>query len=188
MNEDQQELTPRTPQEVAQRVLALLAVIGKVHHPDNVMSWIDANRIRDYLSPKELRFVDDPLPSKEDLGSFSWRAEALVSLIWALKGLDEMPNLYEEFRVFENEMVLTAAQNPDLFISKASLRDKDEISSMEEFLYHQHWRVRDAESFNIGNHLESSPDDPPIEELNHGIVYERRYGLSWLAGGGGGLG
>jgi hypothetical protein len=55
---------------------------------------------------------------------------------------------------------------------------------MESNLYHQHWRVRDAELVGIGKFLEPQPGDPPIEELNPGIVHERRYGLSWLVGWG----
>ncbi len=45
---------------------------------------------------------------------------------------------------------------------------------MEQHLYHQHWRVRDAQLFG----------KPMPPELDPGIVYERRYGLSWLVGWG----
>jgi len=55
---------------------------------------------------------------------------------------------------------------------------------MESGLYHQHWRVRDAELVGIGQFLEPRPDDPPIEDLDPSIVYERRYALSWLVGWG----
>ena len=53
---------------------------------------------------------------------------------------------------------------------------------MEEFLYHQHWRVRDRD-FGFNND-EPDPTDPPIEALDTGIVTERRYGMSWVAGDG----
>jgi hypothetical protein len=45
-------------------------------------------------------------------------------------------------------------------------------------------RVRDAQFVGIGKYLQPQPGDPPIDELNPGIVYERRYGLSWLVGWG----
>jgi hypothetical protein len=94
------------------------------------------HQLQQFLSAAEVAFVDEKTPSEESRVAFSWRAEAMVSLLWALNGLPEMPPLMMQFEVFGVEMVKSALK------------------------------------------------DPHIEELNHGIVYERRYGLSWLVGWG----
>ena len=60
------------------------------------------------------------------------------------------------------------------FVANAELRPRDEICDAKAFLYHQHWRVRDAQLF-----LRPMPD-----ELHPGIVYERRYAASGIVGWG----
>lgn len=182
--ESDDELKPKSASQVAQRVLALLVTIGKVHDPVNCIAWMKNNNLQQFLTPAELAFIQDKKPSEETRVAFSWRTEALVSLLWALGILPEMPPMNEEFDVFEVEGVRSVLKNPDEFVITARLRKESEISNMESYFYHQHWRVRDAELRGIGRHSKREPSDPPIEELNPGIVYERRYGLSWLVGWG----
>ena len=178
------DLTPRTSEEAAQRLLALLTVILKVHDPVRCVAWMKKQNLEHLLSPAELAFVQNETPSEESRVAFSWRAEAMVPLLWALNGLAEMPPLNEQCQVSEFEMVKAALRDPQAFLSRARLRSPEQLSDMEANLYHQHWRVRDAEQMSVGKFLEPRPGDPPIEELNHGIVYERRYALSWLVGWG----
>jgi hypothetical protein len=178
------DLTPRSAEQTAERVLALLIVVGKVHDPERCVAWMKKYHLQQFLSPTEIAFVEDETPCDESRVAFSWRTEAIVSLLWALNGLSEMPPLNEQCDVFGMEMVKAALKDPGAFVSHARLRSAQEISDMEANVYHQHWRVRDAELVGIGKFFEPWPGDPPIEELNHGIVYERRYGLSWLVGWG----
>jgi hypothetical protein len=182
--EGKDELTPRSAQQAAQRVLALLIAVGKVHDPKGCVAWMKRHKLQKYLSPAEIAFVNKKTPSEKSRVSFSWRAEAMVSLLWALKGLRKMPPMDEQFDVFGVAMVLSALNDPQAFVSQARLRSAKQIRDMESDLHHQHWRVRDAELFGIGRFYEPQPDDPPIEKLDHAIVYQRRYGLSWLVGWG----
>jgi hypothetical protein len=182
---EEYEPTPRSGQLAARRVLALLVVIGKVHDPRQSSAWAKMHRLEMFLSTEEAAFVAKSDPSQQDKIKFSWRAEAVVSLIWALNGLSEMPPFNEEADLFQIPMIVAAMREPHTFISQAQLRDDEEIHEMEMHLHHQHWRVRDVElGFNVGKTLEPGPNDPPIEELNPGIVHERRYALSWLVGHG----
>ena len=176
---------PKSAEQTAQRVLALLVAVGKVHDPERCVAWMKKHTLGQFLSPAEAAFVEEARPSEESRVAFSWRAEAMVSLLWALNVLPEMPQFNEQFDVFSIETVQAALKDPLAFVSKARLRNAQEISDMENGLYHQHWRVRDRDlGLNVGKTLEPHPGDPPIEELNSGIVYERRYGLSWLVGWG----
>ena len=178
------QLKPRSAEQTAQRVLALLVVIGKVHDPERCVAWMRLHNLQRFLSPVEVAFVEEEAPSEKSRVDFSWRAEALVSLLWALKAFSKMPPFDEQFDVFGVEMVRRALEDPLAFVSTAQIRSIQEISDMEANLYNQHWRVRDAEFVDIGKFFAPLPDDPPIEELNPSIVYERRYGLSWLVGWG----
>lgn len=178
------ELKFKSAEQTAQRVLALLVVVGKVHDPEKCAAWAKKYNLYQFLSPAEVAFVEEETPSEESRVAFSWRAEAMVSLLWALHAFSEMPSLDEQFDVFDIDMVRKALKDPFSFASTAQLRNTEEISEMEAHLYHQHWRVRDAELVGIGKFLEPQPDEPPIEDLHPGVVYERRYGLSWIVGWG----
>lgn len=183
--EPSEDPKPKSAEQTAQRVLALLVVVGKVHDPERSVGWMKKHNLQRFLSPAEAAFVEEARPPEESRIAFSWRAEAIVSLLWALNVLPDMPTFNEQFAIFDVEMVRAALNDPLTFVSQARLRDAQEISDMESNLYHQHWRVRDRDlGLNVGKTLEPHPGDPPIEELNSGIVYERRYGLSWLVGWG----
>lgn len=180
MEEFEEDITVRTSQEVAERVLAVIASIGKVHFPEENQKWIDENNIEQYLSVQELTFIRNPNPEHQDLVNFSWKTEALASLIWSLNGLDEMPALNEQFNVWSNKLVIKAVRDTSDFLASVRLRPDEELEQMESYLYHQHWRVRDRDlGFNTDK---SSKDEQDINELNSGIVYERRYGMSWVSG------
>lgn len=172
--EDDFELKPRDSTATSQRVLALLAVIGRAHEdpPERVTSWVRENNIAKYFSSEESEYFFKAEITLQGKQNFSWRAESVVSLIWALGGLEEFPNLDEQFDIYATELVAGAINDPAKFLLNAKLRPFEEIEEKESDMHHQHWRVRDAQLFQ-----KTMPD-----ELDPGIVYERRYALSWLVG------
>jgi hypothetical protein len=102
-----------------------------------------------------------------------------------LGGLREMPPLSEEAWVLETPLMEQAVRDPALFLQSASKRPSSEIKTMEGFLYHQHWRVRDRQlGLNLGATMALQDGELPIDRLVPSVVYERRYGLSWAAGWG----
>ena len=185
MNDDDfddelEDTQPRSAAEIAQRVLALIAVIGKVQFPSHNAKWIEEHGIGRYLSEAEQEFINNPSPEQRDMVNFSWRAEALVPLLWSLHGLEQMPVLSEQFDAFGNAMVRQAIQQTPQFLQQARRREPDELQEQEQYLYHQHWRVRDRD---LGfNNDEPEADDPDINSLNSGLVFERRYAMSWIVG------
>lgn len=175
-DEELDELEIRSAKEVAERLLSLIAMVSRVHEEDQekLGSWINKHQIENYFSDEEKRFFYAKEPEQNDLVNFSWRAEAAVSLFWALNIINEMPPLNEQCGIFEIEGIGNIINNPYSFIQSAQLRSDDELKEKESDLYHQHWRVRDAQLFQ-----KEMPD-----ELNPSIVYERRYALSWVVGWG----
>ncbi len=174
ISEDVKDLIIRKPNEVAERILALFAVISKVHQNNNESFWLwyKVNQIEKFLSHQEVNFINDENPSEEDLITFSWRAEALVSLLWSAKVLKEMPPLNSEFDIYSIENISKLIKDSTYFIKNIELRSKSELQKMEYELFDSHWRVRDARLFN---------KEMPID-LNPSIVYERRYAMSWIIG------
>jgi hypothetical protein len=65
-----------------------------------------------------------------------------------------------------------AFQDPARFLSQAVARPSEQLDATEGEVYHEHWRVRDAQLFGR----------PMPPELDPDIVYERRYALSWVVG------
>lgn len=174
LEDEENEMKVRKPIEVAERILALLAVIGKVHQADDsrFVDWFDKNSIEQYLSNQESIFMNTKLPDQNVMRDFSWRAEALTSLLWGINLIPNMPVLNQEFNVYSISGVSEIINNPIEFKNNIKLRADSELIEMENELYNQHWRVRDAQLF--GKEMPS--------ELNPSVVYERRYGLSWLIG------
>lgn len=175
-SEQEDEIIVRQPSEVAERILALLAVIGKVHQGNDsiFIDWFNNNSIGQYLSHQETLFLNTDSPEQNSIRYFSWRAEALTSLLWAINLITDMPPLNQEFDVYSTKGISKIINSPDDFKNNIQLRSDAELNAMENELYNQHWRVRDAQLF--GKEMPS--------ELNPSIVYERRYGLSWLVGWG----
>ena len=175
-DEQEDEIIIRKPIEVAERILALLAVIGKVHQGNDsrFTDWFNKNSIEKYLSHQETIFLNTYSPEQNTERDFSWRAEALTSLLWGTSIITDMPALNQEFDIYSVSEVSEIINNPSNFKSNIKLRSETELNLMENELYNQHWRVRDAQLF--GKAMPS--------ELNPSIVYERRYGMSWLAGWG----
>lgn len=174
--EEDEDITPRTAIEVAERIIALCAVTDKVFHRDdpNLNKWVDDYSIKEYLSSEEKYFFFNPMPSENVKMNFSWKVECLASLLWAINLIPEMPALNQEFDISAVRGIDLIYSNPTLFKQQVQLREISVLTDMEDYLYNAHWRVRDARLF----------EKEMPAELNPGIVYERRYALSWLTGWG----
>lgn len=185
MEEESVELEERSSLEIAERALALVAVIARAQQQEWVGDWTRRFSIHDYFSDAERVFFDEETPDQQTVVNFSWRAEALVPLVWALGGLEEMPPLSEQFWVLDTDFIEAAMKNPNSFRLSAIKRPSDEIDAMEGFLYHQHWRVRDKQlGLNVGASAPLAPGELPVDQLVSSVVCERRYGISWIVGWG----
>jgi hypothetical protein len=174
--DDNSDHPPRTPQDVARRVLALIAVVDKAHNqtPKALQKWVSKHKISEYFSAAEAAFFSNPAPTRQEIVDHTWRAEALVPLCWALGLIEELPPTNVQISWGDTPALRQAAENPDRFIASASLRPIGILDEAEQDFYHQHWRVHDAQLYG----------KPIPEDLDAGIVYERRYAASWLIGWG----
>lgn len=170
------ELVHRLPADVARRCVALLAVIDRSYaqDPSDLYDWVKRFDLASFFSVEESEFFYSASPSSEDIIKFGWRAEALVPLLWALKRIPSMPPLNAMVDLSKYNAVQEVHADPQAFVSSANLRTPAELEVAEAAVYQEHWRVRDAQLFR----------KPCPPELDPDVVYERRYGLSWLVGWG----
>jgi hypothetical protein len=166
----------RTSLEVAQRVLALAAVVDRVYEdpPTRVRSWVKSHQIDQYLSAEESEFFFSDSITEKQRVRFSWRTEALGTLLWALSGMRRMPSLNEKVTLSKIPIVQDAVLRTSEFLRDAALRPYDEIQALEDSMCDAHWLVRDAQI-----HGKKIP-----KKIDAGIVQERRHATCWLIGTG----
>jgi hypothetical protein len=166
----------RSPQEIARRSLALFGVYGlAVGAPrDEVLEWLEHPVLREALSPNERTFIDNERPSENQTIDFSWHAERLIVLLWALNLVEDLPGADEQCddRVFQRCLPPYTEQSVEQFILNASLRNENELWEEAERTLALHWRARKARQ----NYL-ASQDTVDIE-----VAQERHHASNWVTG------
>ena len=125
--------------------------------------------IKEWLSPEEKEFIDDPYPDTVRLNNFGWRYECCSVILWALSLID----LKEPTEICDAAELGNIIWNNDFesLMEKAVLRSKDELLDMQDLVLRYNWACVDARI----NRKE-------ISQLNEGIIYEWHYALNWLVG------
>lgn len=165
----------REAAEVARRCIVLHAVIAAGHHESRpeLVRWLRKEGLWEFVSLQEASFFEVESLTQQQYVNATWRAEALLPLLWALGRIEQMPPPVE---LCDAELLQDAM--PPLFetvgewLAFARLRDRDKIWAANEEIYQAHWKVRDAQL----NHR-SIPNGYSPE-----IVQERHHALNWLIG------
>jgi hypothetical protein len=94
------------------------------------------------LSSSERRFLGTPLPDLPRMlvVQFSWRAESLHCVLWALGLVGEL-NPWDQ-QAGPESVDFSHLENPQAFISSASLRPTKEIATMRDRAELWNWRAR----------------------------------------------
>lgn len=167
------EVTIRTPQETASRVLCLAAVssIALGDKSSVIRTFVDRAGVEHALSPEERALLKKSKIAKKEKIKFSWRTEAMVPLLWALKRL---PALERTAKQSNLDVVFGALPNihDDLtgFVRKAKLRPKAELIDMADWVYRAHWAVRHTSLKGVA----------AAGPLDGGVVMEWHQALNWL--------
>jgi hypothetical protein len=168
--ESEAEVTLRTPEEVAGRLLALaiVAVKGEGLDQETIDAIVEERGVLPLFSPRERRFIAEDSPSEHDRLQFSWRYEAAWVLFWAL-GWDESPVLGLPRAICDVPRLAGAVRDtPDL--AARGLRSTNDILNEADLIYRCHWAVRQA----------SIDGEMPSGGLEPGVTMERHHALNWL--------
>ncbi len=164
----------RTAQEIAARSLIIISLLSVVYRSnvDETINWLKDTKLWDQLSPVEMEFINNIKNEKLEI-EISWRSEALISLLWSINIINELPSLNDQVDTSHIIKSLTMTTNKaKQFIESAVLRDENEIEEAYNTIYDSHWTIRDAQ---INN--KSIPNN-----LNPSVTYERHYGFNYVIG------
>lgn len=174
-NQDEYVEKIRNADGVAQRCLALYAVVAAGHGGprEELIAWLQRENLWKAVSPLEETFLRSSAPTQQQLVNATWRAEALAPLLWGLRLLPALPPPTDLCDVQGLRRVLPPLMGPAAeWLSTAILRSSSEIRNANEDIYNTHWKVRDAQL----------NGRPAPEGFDPGVVQERHHALNWLIG------
>jgi hypothetical protein len=176
-------------------VLRTVAVHALATPPSHVLepimsgwSWLDRQKFRwesrrlarqhwnpmkqaglwDRLSPRELALAETTAVTMDQMQhvNASWRIEALLVLLWALRHVDSLPSYDTQV---DHEILKTfAPASLRVYVETAQLRPALEIETKRDEAELWHWRSRTRELHERGTAADLSPDirAPGIETFD----------------------
>lgn len=122
---------------------------------------------RKVLTVEEKQFLEEKAPDMSDLSKFGWRYECCAVLLWALN-LVEMKEPTEICDAAELGGIIWN-NNTESLMSKAVLRDRDEILDFQDLVHRYDWAC-----------IECRIKKQELPMLSAEIVVEWHYALNWL--------
>lgn len=169
-----EETAARSGEAGAARALVLNALVGLAYDAPAALlrEWIVANGLTSSLSAEEAAMLEkgpEGLTEQERI-DLSWRAEAILALLWA-GGL--APSLPPAGEFPEDALAalprVGQGESGAPFVRRFRLRPYAELYAMRDLYYRAHWHARDQG-------LKGADPAPFLP----GAVVERRRALEWL--------
>lgn len=167
-----EEVQLRSKEVVVQRTIAVAfaAAKGEGVGDDIIQILVEQFGAKDFFSPEEQSFIQNPEPSDEDCAKFTWRYEDLWVFLWVLGYLDKLdfPN-----RICDVAQAVGIVQEAGSFaqlLEKAQLRHTAEILDEADLIYRLNWACVNARL-----KAELTPAG-----MDAGVVFERHYAFNWL--------
>jgi hypothetical protein len=168
--ESDEDLNPKSSDDVARKISALGYIIGMGYGADtkDLISKIEQYSLSDFVSPYEWERLKVPsLLTEQDKINFKWLAECVYAFTWCLsllklEALKQCPNNLAD--------IVPPRVSPDIFINGKSLRNWTELKQEADFYYRLHWFTRECRL--------TGKKSPIGEE----IIMERRRALDWVIG------
>lgn len=166
----------RDCQEIARRSLALFGVVGiALGAPRNdIIDWLRDETLWDELSPAEMAYVLAQGDTEKETINATWRSEALIVLLWALRRIEKLPAPNEQCDtyIFQELLPPFAEMSAAQFVASAECRSEKALQDMADEVMHLHWQARDAQ-------IHSKPPPP---DVNIEIIQERHHAINWVIG------
>lgn len=166
---------PQSAESIAKRALVNQCVIAAGHGVSKarIKRWLKQEGLWADASPKERRFLESRDASEQDCFNATWRAEAQVALLWAIRKIRSLGNLGEMCNSGQLVDAIPAlGASTKEFIKTAKLRSKKKIEEEYETIYDSHWRLRDAKRRGLDF----------TESINPDVIQERHYAFNWIMG------
>lgn len=169
--EDEIEL--RSPEEVLQRLVALWSVVASAMIPGNRFfhRYIVSNRMQEWLSDQEMRFLLKENPGEPLRIQFSWQLEALYFISWCAGLVEQLDvptgpsSLKSIVGLFPTDM-----SPPDRLKAAIGLRSKAEIMDKVDLIHRLDWGVRNIPATREGG----------APAVNAGVIQEWHRAANWM--------
>lgn len=186
--DDDEEVEPQSPEDVARRVLVLWAVVLRANGVPQAeaLEPIEKFGLWKSVNPAEQAFLNDPSPSPEDCQRRMWRLESLWVLMWALGHLEQLDWPSDMCDVPKLAQLIKPLAAEPAFIASARLRPVSEILDAQDLIMRIHWAIRDAYLNGDGmipENLDWSEESESVHVTMSavvGVVQERHHTLNWL--------
>lgn len=171
--EEEEQVTARNAQEIAQRILILSylnCVATDTSLQETVISFLKQKSLWQHVTENEKQWFHQTQLTDEEITTIQWRGESIWALLWTINRVGhldlpatevDMNDLFERIPAFMGD---TSA-----FIKEATIRPLSEILDQSDLLFRLNWAMRQAQ-------LDGS-EEPP---LNSAIAYERYFALNWV--------
>lgn len=168
--ETEAEIKLRTKEEVAHRIMALLAVAvkGEGLEQPQVEEFIAEYGISDHFTPEERSFIEGP-SDEATSARFSWRYEAVWTLLWSLSFVKKLAKPVAQCDAAQG-MWFLHTRTAEKFMADARLRTPKEILDQADLIYRYDWAAVDARV------------NGRQAEINGEITVERHHAILWLIG------
>lgn len=169
--ESEHEVELPSTEEIAMRAAATLVVAlkGQGMPEPKIQALVRQYDLNRWLSPNEIKFINEPHPTERELQTQVWRYEAAKTLLWALGFVERL----EGPRILANpDELASLVLNNDRaqFLRKAKLRSKSEILDQADLIYRYRWALVDSRI-----HNREAP-----AKLSDDVAMERHQALNWL--------
>ena len=168
--EEEATIKPRSPEEIAERALALAiaAVKGEANDQEFVDSLIERYSAKQLFTPAEHAFISNHSPTKQQLIDFTWQYECVHVLLWSLGHIEKLqpPN---QICDVPGDIAIIKDLGREKLSSTARPRPLSEILDQADYYYRFHWAV-----------IELRLNGKSSDKANEGIIRERHKALNWL--------
>lgn len=168
--EDTSAAALRTVEQIMVRARCFLAVLLTVNIDDSARAQSVVNRYRlsSVLSGGEKCILQPHAMTDRQKANLSWESESLVALLWAMRGIDQLP---PPSAAMDPYAILSIwDEMGDAQLGADSIRSLGEILDERDFYFRLHWAVRDA----------WVNEQPVPADLIPGVVSERHRAFNWL--------
>jgi hypothetical protein len=173
LTESEKETKLRTKEELLQRLVALWAVAGTAHLPDNdfFRTCLVESNLTGWLSLRERSFLLTDERNERERIHFSWQVESLYFLGWC-GGLISKLDIPTQASSVGGLMDLFPQEGDDLkkLRSAISLRSVSEVLDWSDLLYRLHWAMRQ----------ENTDGTVPSHAVIPGAVQEWHRAVNWM--------
>ena len=168
--EDEASITPRSPEEIAERTIALAisAVKGESNDQQLVDSLITRFSAEQLFTPAELAFITNHSPTKQQLTDFAWQYECVHVLLWSLGHIEKLQPPNQVCDV-PGDLSIIRELGREKLSSTAHPRPLSEILDQADYYYRLHWAVIELRINGNGS-----------DKANEEIIDERHKALNWL--------